>query len=101
MHVYSSSAGGKILYYNDGSFEIDCILQLNDGRYALIEFKLGNKDIEKCAKNLLKLKELINKKREKGKIHIPEPAFLAVITGDDIAVKREDGVYVLPIGVLK
>lgn len=101
LHVYSSSAGGKILYYNDGSFEVDCILQLNDGRYALIEFKLGDADIEKGAKNLLKLKELINKKREKGKIHIPEPAFLAVITGDDIAVKRDDEVYVLPIGVLK
>lgn len=100
LHVYSSSAGGKILYYNDGTFEVDCILQLNDGRYALIEFKLGDTDIEKGAKNLLKLKELINKKREKGKIHIPEPAFLAVITGDDIAVKRDDEVYVLPIGVL-
>lgn len=101
LHVYSSTAGGKILYYNDGSFEVDCILQLNDGRYALIEFKLGDKDIEKGAENLLKLKKLINKQRDKGKIHIPEPTFLAVVTGDDIALKRDDGVYVLPIGVLK
>lgn len=101
LHVYSSTAGGKILYYNDGSFEVDCILQLNDGRYALIEFKLGDTDIEKGAENLLKLKKLINKQRDKGKIHIPEPTFLAVVTGDDIALKRDDGVYVLPIGVLK
>ena len=101
LHVYSSTAGGKILYYNDGSFEVDCILQLNDGRYALIEFKLGDTDIEKGAENLLKLKKLINNQRDKGKIHIPEPTFLAVVTGDDIALKRDDGVYVLPIGVLK
>lgn len=101
LHVYTSSLGGKILYYNDGSFEVDCILQLNDGRYALIEFKLGDNDIEKGAQNLLKLNQLINKKRDEGKIHIPEPSFLAVITGDDVALKRVDGVYVLPIGVLR
>lgn len=101
LHVYTSSLGGKILYYNDGSFEVDCILQLNDGRYALIEFKLGDNDIEKGAQNLLKLNQLINKKRDEGKIHIPEPSFLAVITGDDVALKRADGVYVLPIGVLR
>ena len=101
LHVYTSSFGGKILYYNDGSLEVDCILQLNDGRYALIEFKLGDNDIEKGAKNLLKLNQLINKKRDEGKIHILEPSFLAVITGDDVALKRDDGVYVLPIGVLR
>lgn len=101
LHVYSSSAGGKILYYNDGSHEVDCVLQLNDGRYALIEFKLGNREIEKGAENLLKLKKLINKQREKGKTHIPEPTFLAVITGGEMALKRKDGVFVLPIGVLK
>ena len=58
--VYSSKVGGEILYYNDDSgLEADAVIYLNDGRYALIEFKLGNKEIDKGAQNLLKFKKLI------------------------------------------
>ena len=55
--VYSSSVNGEVLYYNDDSgLEADCVVYLSDGRYALIEFKLGNREIDKGAENLLKLK---------------------------------------------
>jgi len=37
----------------------------------------------------------------KGNTHIPEPSFLAVITGDQIAKVRKDGVMVIPIGALR
>ena len=91
-----------MLYYNDDSgLEADCIIYLNDGRYALIEFKLGDREIDKGAKNLLKLKDLIKKSVENKKIDLEEPSFLAVITGKNMAYTRDDGVKVIPIGCLR
>ncbi|KZX14839.1 hypothetical protein MBFIL_07930 [Methanobrevibacter filiformis] len=59
LTVYSSSVDGKISYYRDRyGLEADCVLHLKDGRYALIEFKLGSSEIEKGAKNLIKLDTL-------------------------------------------
>lgn len=65
--VYSSSINGEVLYYNnDRGLEANCVIYLNDGRYALIEFKLGNREIYKGAENSLKLK-LIRKSVENKK----------------------------------
>ena len=100
--VYSSSLNGEVLYYNDDSgLEADCVIYLSDGRYALIEFKLGSREIEKGAENLLKLKKLIKESVENKKIDLEEPSFLAVITGGDMAYTRADGVKVIPIGCLR
>ena len=100
--VYSSLHGGEVLYYNDDSgLEADCVIYLNDGRYALIEFKLGNKEIDKGAKNLIKLNNLVKQSVKDKKIELGEPSFLAVVTGGEIAYERADGVKVIPIGCLK
>ena len=41
--------GGFISYYHDRyALEADAVLHLDDGRYALIEFKLGSREIEKA-----------------------------------------------------
>ena len=101
LKVYSAPLGGKVLYYNDGTLEVDCVLQIADGRYGLIEFKLGDKRIDDGAKSLLKMDKLIKQKIAEGDTHIPEPNFLAVITGDSIAKVRKDGVMVIPIGALR
>jgi len=96
LSVYTSSEGGKVSYYHDRyGLEADCILHLRNGDYALIEFKLGNKEIDKGAKNLLELNDLIKTK------NMREPKFLAIITGGEFAYTREDGVKVLPIGCLR
>lgn len=101
LKVYSSPLGGKVLYYNDGTLEVDCVLQIADGRYGLIEFKLGYKRIDEGAQSLLKMDKLIKQKIAEGVTHIPEPSFLAVITGGQIAKVRKDGVMVIPIGALR
>ena len=102
LRVYASKLGGNILYYHDKyDLEVDCIIDLDDGNYALIEFKLGTKEIDKGAENLLKLENIIKNKKRDGKTHIPEPSFLAVITGSDFAYTRKDGVKVIPISCLK
>ena len=82
--------------------EADCVLHLRDGRYALIEFKLGSTDIDDGARHLLELENLIkgyNLKETQCKLRLPD--LKIVITGTQYGYKREDGVLVIPIGCLK
>lgn len=102
LKIYSQSLKGHIYYYRDKlNLEVDCIIQLDDGRYGLIEFKLGSKEEEKGAKNLLKLDKLIKEKIKQNQTKILEPSFLAIINGGKFAYTREDGIKVIPIGCLK
>lgn len=102
LTIYINDIGGNIYYYNDNyGLEADAVLQLKNGDYALIEIKLGSREIEKGAKNLLKLKKLIQEKKDKEKLNIPNPKFLAIITVGEFAYTRKDGVKVIPIGCLK
>lgn len=77
-------------------------LHLEDGRYALIEFKLGSAEIETGAKHLLEIRELVRKKNlTEPQIKLREPDLLMVITGGPIAYTRPDGVKVIPLACLK
>lgn len=96
LRVYTSKKWGEISYYRDrNGLEADCVIHLENGDYALIEFKLGSDEIEKGAKNLLKLKNLLKEKNFK------EPKFLAVITGGRYAYTTEDNVKIIPIACLR
>lgn len=103
LKVYSSASGGKISYYRDRyGLEADCVLHLEDGRYALIEVKLGTSEIEDGAKHLLEIERLIKERNATEKqCTIALPAVKMVITGTQYGYKREDGVLVVPIGCLK
>lgn len=103
LKVYSAAHDGKVSYYRDRyGLEADCVLHLRDGRYALIEFKLGSSDIEDGAKHLTELEELIKQHNEKEKqVKLRLPDLKIVITGTQYGYKRPDGVLVLPIGCLK
>jgi hypothetical protein len=82
--------------------EADAVLHLNDGRYALIECKLGSREIEDGAKHLLEIKKLIVEKNTAEKqSKLREPDLLIILTGGEIAYTRDDGVKVVPIGCLK
>ena len=103
LKAYSAALGGRVSYYHDRyGLEADCVLHLRDGRYALIEFKLGSADINDGAKHLLKLENLIkayNEKETQCKLRLPD--LKIVITGTQYGYKRDDGVLVVPIGCLK
>ena len=103
LKIYSDALGGRVSYYHDRyGLEADCVLHLRDGSYALIEFKLGSADIDEGAKHLIELENLIksyNEKESQCKLRLPD--LKIVITGTQYGYKREDGVYVVPIGCLK
>lgn len=103
LKVYSAALGGRVSYYHDRyGLEADCVLHLRDGRYALIEFKLGSADIDDGAKHLNELENLVkeyNDKEKQCKLRLPD--LKIVITGTQYGYKREDGVLVVPIGCLR
>ena len=103
LKIYSSSFDGSVSYYHDRyGLEVDCVLHLNDGRYALIEFKLGTHEIEDGARHLNKIEELIkehNKEEKQCPIRLPDSKI--IITGAKYGYKRDDGVFVIPIGCIK
>jgi predicted AAA+ superfamily ATPase len=103
LRAYSQGLGGSLSYYHDRyDIEADAVLHLHDGRYALIEFKLGSAEIEIGAQHLLEIKNLVHAFNEKeSQIKLREPDLLMIITGGPMAYTRPDGVKVIPLGCLK
>ena len=103
LKIYSNALGGRVSYYRDRyGLEADCVLHLRDGKYALIEFKLGSSEIDEGAKHLNEIEKLVEEynKTEKQCL-LRAPDLKMVITGTQYGYKRPDGVYVVPIGCLR
>ena len=71
------------------------IVRLRDGRWAAIEVKMGQKEIEEAAANLIKLNQQIDDEK------MGKASFLMILTGGQFAYQRKDGVWVVPIGCLR
>lgn len=98
LSVYANAIGGTVSHYRDNTgLECDAVLHLEDGRWGAIEIKLGGDDLIEHGAN--SLKTLRNKIAEKSEEKAP--SFLMVLTAIGGAYKREDGVYVAPINLLK
>lgn len=98
LRIFAESINGSVYHYRDNTgLECDAVVHLRNGKYGLIEIKLGGDSlIEEGAKSLKKLKDCIDTTK------MNKPSFLMVLTGiGKYAYKREDGVLVVPIGVLK
>ena len=103
MKIYSSANNGVVSYYHDRyGLESDAVLHLDDGRYALIEIKLGQSEVDEGAKHLCEIESLIkefNVREKQTPLRLPD--LKLVITGTQYGYKRDDGVFVIPIGCLK
>lgn len=103
LKAYSYGFFSSVGYYRDRyGLEADVVLHLGDGRYALIECKLGSKEIEDGANHLVQLHKLIvehNKTEEQ--MPIREPDLKIVLTGGQYGYTREDGVHVIPLACLR
>lgn len=103
LKIYSAKLNGELSYYHDRyGLEADAVLHLKDGRYALIEIKLGQNGVEEGAKHLCEIERLIkehNKEEKQVPLRIPDLKIILTATG--YGYKREDGVMVVPIGCLK
>lgn len=103
LRVYSFAFNSEISFYRDRyGLEADAVLHLEDGRYALIELKLGGNEIESGAAHLCKIESLIkeyNVKERQCPLRLPD--LKIIITGTKYGYRRDDGVFVIPIGCLR
>ena len=98
LRIYADSLGGEVYHYRDkDGLECDAVMHLRNGKYGLIEIKLGGDTlIEEGARNLKAMEAKIDTDK------MNTPSFLMVLTGvGNYAYRRKDGVFVVPIGSLK
>lgn len=95
LRVYADCIEGRVLRYHDNTgLEADAVITLPDGRYGLIEVKLGARNVEQGAAGLKKLAERLDTSV------MGQPSFMAVVTPGGYAYRRDDGVLVIPITTL-
>ena len=98
LRIYADAIDGKVYHYRDNlDLECDAVVHLRNGKYGLIEVKLGGeKLISEGIKSLNKFEEKLDTTKMKA------PAFKMVITGvGKFAYKNKDGILIVPIGSLK
>ena len=98
LRVFADALDGQIYHFRDRTgLECDAVMHLRNGKYGLIEVKLGGDSlIEEGVATLKRLTQRIDTDRMK------QPSFLMVLTATSrFAYRREDGVYIVPIGCLK
>lgn len=98
LRIYADSLDGQVYHYRDkDGQECDAVIHLRNGKYGLIEIKLGGDTlIEEGARNLKAMEAKIDTDK------MNTPSFLMVLTGvGNYAYRRKDGVFVVPIGSLK
>jgi len=94
VRVYAHNDDAEIYHYREagGRFEVDLIAEDRRGNWIGIEVKLGGgHSIDAAAGSLLKLAE--------DRVAKP-PQVLLVVTGGQYSYRRQDGVYVVPLGCL-
>lgn len=96
LKIYAQALNGTVYHYRDrNGLECDTIVHLANGKWGAIEVKLGQGRVDEAAKNLLKLKSIVDSDT------MNSPSFLAVIVATGYAYTREDGIHVIPIGCLR
>lgn len=98
LRVYAESLDGDIYHYKDNlDNECDIVIHLRNGRYALLEVKLGGERL--IEEGVETLKDVL---RRIDTDKMGEPAFMAVVTGTErYAYRRDDGILILPLGALR
>lgn len=98
LRVYAESLNGNVYHYRDNlGLECDAVVHLRDGRYGLVEIKIGgDKLIEEGCANLIKLSEKIDTDK------MQHPSFMMILTAvGKFAYQRKDGIFVVPVTCLK
>ena len=98
LRIYAEALDGDVYHYRDSNgLECDAVVHLRNGKFGLIEIKLGgDKLIEEGVKNLNKLNNILDITK------MGNPSFKMILTAvGEYAYRREDGIYIVPIGCLK
>ena len=97
LSVYAQAFNGRLKHYRDSSGqEVDAIIETQNGDYCAIEIKIySEKNIVEAVKSLNKFQtKLINSNNKL-------PKFRMIITSHGDCYKTKEGIFVVPISVLK
>ena len=94
LQIYAEALGGKLYHYQDyDNDEIDAVIQLEDDEWCAFEIKMNPQDVDEAAAGLVEISKKFVRK---------PPRALAVVVGKSgLARRRDDGVYVLPLTLLR
>ena len=99
LRVYAGASFGAVSHYLDkNGRECDAIVHLRNGKYGLVEIKLGGDSlVAEGAETLNALARIVDTTKMRS------PAFKMVLTavGDVVYRRAEDGVIVCPISALR
>lgn len=96
LRVYAQKNHGQVFFYRDNvGLEADAVVALRDGRWGLVEIKLNQSQADAASDSLRRVANKVDQ------TIMGAPSFLLVVTADGYAYRRNDGVYVVPIGCLK
>lgn len=96
LRVYAQKNHGQVFFYRDNvGLEADAVVALRDGRWGLVEIKLNQSQADAASDSLRRVANKVDQ------TIMGAPSFLLVMTADGYAYRRNDGVYVVPIGCLK
>lgn len=92
LRVYADAARASTYHYREaeGRLEVDYVIETRDGDWMGVEVKLGQAELDRAAQSLKRLADRVTR----------APAALVVITGTSLAYTRDDGVHVVPLGLL-
>lgn len=95
LRVYAQPLRGRVFHFRDAKgLEADAVVQLQDGRWAAFEVKMGASRIDEGAASLLRFAERVDSSKS------GMATALGVITATGFGYRRPDGVHVIPIGAL-
>ncbi len=96
LKIYAEYNGAKLYHFRDErGNEADAVVEFPDGTWGAFEIKLGANQVDAAASGLLKLRSIMEKEGDNP------PKVLCVICGmANMAYRREDGVYVVPLTAL-
>jgi len=86
-----------VSFNNRNNDECDAVIHLHDGRYGLVEVKLGDGNLVESGARFLKRVEA-----KLDTTRMNPPSFKMIIVGvGRYAYRRDDGIYVVPATCLK
>lgn len=97
LSVYAEAINGKLKHYRDSSGqEIDAIIETRNGDYCAIEIKIySEENVEEAIKSLNKFQSKLLNSNNKL------PKFRMILTSHGNCYKTKEGIFVVPISVLK
>jgi predicted AAA+ superfamily ATPase len=95
LRVYAQAVDAQVFAYRDETgLEADAVVETSDGGWAAFEVKLGQREVDSAAEQLLRLRD---------RVHTDvtgQPIALVVVTATGYGYVRKDCVVVVPIGAL-